>query len=283
MGIFESLLSYNPFKTNSTNLNGKLVLITGGSSGIGLGFCELVLKAYPQVKLVVVDLNKPSFDCTFIKCDLSKAQEVKKVFKDIAEKQGIPDVFILNAGIQHAARLDDVTDEQYERIIDVNFKNSFYSVKPFLKGFKERKSGHLVFTCSVASFISAPFGVPYCASKAGALSLANGIRSELIDYNIKVSTLTPGHIKTKLFPDFKVKYNWFMPSLEPGYVSNSIFDIVQHNESQQWMRPLYSLLLPLLYLLPPELVIKVSKVTGGYESLVPKEFTAVNGTPQIKK
>eukprot|EP00835_Amoeboradix_gromovi_P000267 NODE_9_length_47730_cov_0.323718.p18 type:complete len:280 gc:universal NODE_9_length_47730_cov_0.323718:33674-34513(+) len=265
MAVLDQLYSYLPFGSSPSvvDLNNKFVLITGASSGIGLGFCHILLKNYPHVKLVVVDLVKPDFQCTFIKCDLSKSAEVKKVFLDISDKHGIPDVFILNAGVQHSVSLEDVSDEQYERIINVNFKNSYYAVKPFLAGFKSRKSGHLIFTCSVCSFISAPNAVPYCASKAAQYSFAGGLRSELNDFNVQVSTLTPGHIKTAMFKDYKVKYDWLTPSMTPDYVSHAIFNITQKQSSQQWMQPMFTILGPLSMLFPPRMYLYLQRLTGA--------------------
>ena len=267
MGILHQMSSYVSC-SKKVDLNNKLVLITGGSSGIGLGFCNQLSKTYPQVTLVVVDIHKPSFECIYFKCDLSKSEQVKEIFARILEKHGVPDIIVFNAGVQHSALIDEVTDEQFERIIDVNFKNIFFALRPFLSGLKERKRGHLIFTCSVASFVTAPGGIAYSASKAAQLSFANGIRAELHEYGVKVSTLSPGHIKTSMFREFSIKYAWLMPSLEVNYVSNAIFDITQNNSHQQWRKPLYTVFGPLVLMLPPLWVLYIQKLSGADLSMI---------------
>eukprot|EP00834_Sanchytrium_tribonematis_P009013 NODE_1379_length_1179_cov_0.658333.p1 type:complete len:266 gc:universal NODE_1379_length_1179_cov_0.658333:850-53(-) len=262
---------FNLCGTQHIVLDEKKILITGGSSGIGKDACEKILDKYNSVKIIVVDLNKPSFDCDFYKCDLSSKDQVTKTFAQILKSHGTPDVMVFNAGIQYPLLIDQISDEQYERIINVNFFNLFYAVKPFLAGLKDRKSGHIIFTCSVCSFIYAPGAIPYCASKAATFSFANGLRSELQGFNIHVSTLLPGHIKTNLFREFTVKFKWLMPSLEPEYVGGSLLEIIEKDYSQQWMRPLYTLSGPLLQLLPPTFALWLQEFLGGDVAILNKQ------------
>eukprot|EP00834_Sanchytrium_tribonematis_P004137 NODE_187_length_13529_cov_1.102606.p9 type:complete len:144 gc:universal NODE_187_length_13529_cov_1.102606:5578-5147(-) len=111
---------FNLFGTQHIVLDGKKILITGGSSGIGKDACEKILAKYNSVKIIVVDLNKPSFDCDFYKCDLSSKDQVTKTFAQILKSHGTPDVMVFNAGIQYPLLIDQISDEQYERIINVN-------------------------------------------------------------------------------------------------------------------------------------------------------------------
>ena len=253
------------------SLENKTILITGGSNGIGYEFCKIILEKHQSTKLIVIDLQQPKFDCIYYKCDLSSKEETKSVFTSIHNNEKLPDVFIFNAGVQYSKLLEDYTEEEYERVIDVNFKNLYYSIRPFLKDLKSRNSGHLIYTCSVCSFIAAPGSIPYSASKAGAFMFANGLRTELDEFNIKVSTLTPGHVNgTSLFKEYKNDYQFLMPSLTPEYVGNGIYKIVQNNYSQQWMKPLYTLIGPLTLLLPPSLLLYLQRLTGADVAIIRK-------------
>jgi short-subunit dehydrogenase len=158
----------------------EIVLITGGSSGIG----EAVVKQFADrnIKVVILDLSPPrsSLDnVVFYKVDVTSTQEIQEVAAKIRQEVGDPTVLINNAGIGTGKTILDETDDQIQRTFEVNILSHFKLVKEFLPYMVKHNHGHVVTVASMASFACAAGNVDYSATKAGAHAFHEGLASEL--------------------------------------------------------------------------------------------------------
>jgi len=190
------------------NFTGKVVLISGASSGIGKAVtermlkedCRLILLAR-RVELLEQFRNKSQTGNNqplIIKCDVSKKDEVASAFGLIKEKFGKVDVAILNAGAGKNMTVENYNSKYAEEIFGANIFGIVYWVEQLLPDFIKRKEGVIVGVSSQADnrgFSGSGF---YCASKAAASIYLEGLRVELKRYGVKVITVRPGFVKTPM-------------------------------------------------------------------------------------
>ena len=213
------------------NLNNKVVLITGASTGIGKAIavkfletnCELVLVAR-HTELIKEYLNKSPItnnQSLIIKCDVTNKIEVANAYKQIIEKFGKVDVAILNAGVGHNVTVENYDSRFAEETFGANIFGIVYWVEQLLPGFVKRKEGIIAGISSLADnrgFSGSGF---YCASKAAASIYLEGLRVELKHYGIKVITVKPGFVKTPMTDQNKFKMPFLM---EPDKAAHIIID-----------------------------------------------------------
>lgn len=187
-------------------LNGKVSIVTGGSSGIGKSIVELFLKN--NIQVVVAD-KKVSYNGFFVKCDVSKYSDVRNVVRKTIEKFGRIDFLVNNAGIRIIKPLSELSENKWDNLINVNLKGAFLFSKEVLKYMKTQKSGVIVNMSS----INGKYGVPnlsaYCASKFGLIGLTESLAEEVEKYGIKVFAICPYPVNTetyrKLYPKATIK------------------------------------------------------------------------------
>ncbi|TFY59158.1 hypothetical protein EVJ58_g5948, partial [Rhodofomes roseus] len=170
-------LIYGP---GSLDWGEQIILITGGSSGIG----ELIANtcAVRNVTVIVLDVNPivtENYNINYYKCDVSKWEEVEAVSKQIIEEIGHPTILINNAGVVQGKLLVDLTPEDVQQTFSVNTLAHFWTLKAFLPGLIERKKGHIITMSSVAGMVGMARMTDYNASKAALISLHESLRYEL--------------------------------------------------------------------------------------------------------
>ena len=159
----------------------EIILITGGSSGIG----ELMVRKFAKlgIKVIAVDLKPPSkpfpVGVTFYQLDLTDAHAIREHAQKIREEVGHPTVLINNAGIGAGMSILDEPLETIRRTFDVNIIAHFHLAKEFLPQMIERDHGHVVTLASVASFITLASNVDYSCTKTAALAFHEGLTQEL--------------------------------------------------------------------------------------------------------
>lgn len=173
------------------NIEGKVVVITGGSTGIGEATAKFFINKGAHV--IVFGLNKPKYESEFYRVDVSKEDEIKKAL----EKINKIDILVNNAGIAKILSVKDTTTDILNQIIDLNFKGAFwmcrYSLPKFTKG------SCIINISSIAGIKSFPdYGV-YCASKSALISLTKTLALELSSKNIRVNAIAPGLVDTPIF------------------------------------------------------------------------------------
>lgn len=187
--------------------DGKVVVVTGAAQGIGKGIAEKFAKN--GANTVIVDYNekvgiKTAKEITekyqeslFIQADVSDPQADIDVRNKTIEKFGRVDVLVLNAGIAYHDTVDEITIEEWNRVIGINLSGEFYLVKAFYNDFLTNK-GKIIFISSGSSFSGTGGGVAYPASKAGGEGLMRGLAKELGPKGVNVNAIAPRVIESGL-------------------------------------------------------------------------------------
>ncbi|MDD3647597.1 MAG: SDR family NAD(P)-dependent oxidoreductase [Candidatus Dojkabacteria bacterium] len=190
-------------------LKDKTVLVTGASSGIGKAIASkcaadgatVVLAARSEDKLYEVksEVEKLGGKGIVIPTDVTDDEAIKKLFLEATEDGRILDVVFDNAGVGFIGNIQDLTREQIRAMIDVNLTGMIMVAKYASEVMVRQKHGHIIMTSSLAGLITIPQWSVYVATKWGITGFADSIRPELKQYNVKVTTIHPGAVKTDFF------------------------------------------------------------------------------------
>ncbi|KAL1737884.1 hypothetical protein HDZ31DRAFT_51729, partial [Schizophyllum fasciatum] len=203
--------------------------------------------------------------------DVSKWEEVEAVAKTIIEEVGQPTIIVNNAGIVQAKLILDLAPAEIERTFAVNTLSHFWTLKAFLPGMIEQKSGHVVTMASALGFVGTAQMADYNASKAAVISLNKSLRYELDKRyecpGIRTTVVCPGHVWTKMFKDVRLPswplFHFLAPSIEPVAVVKQIIQAIDDQNSQEILLPFYVKVIPFTQLLPSFLVDLVQKMSGA--------------------
>lgn len=185
-------------------LDGKVAVITGGNSGIGLATAKLFQAEGAQV--VVTARNQTRLEesrtevgegIDVIQADVSKVSEITAFFEQIAAKYGKIDILFANAGIAKFAPIEYIDENFIDNMFNVNFKGVFFSVQKSLPLFKD--GGSILINTSVSNTKGMPNTSTYAATKAAGRSLARTLSSELIGKGIRVNAISPGPVSTPIY------------------------------------------------------------------------------------
>lgn len=182
----------------------KVILITGGSKGIGYGIAEALLKEGHQVAITsrsqqaadeAVNKLQSLGDMLGIAADVKDLASQERAVAAVIEKWGKLDVLVANAGVGHFAPIDEMDEKTWHDTIDTNLTGVFYSVKAAVKHIKESQ-GYIFTISSLAGTNFFANGAAYNASKFGLTGFTQAIMLDLRKYNVKVSTIMPGSVST---------------------------------------------------------------------------------------
>lgn len=186
------------------NQNNKVILITGGSKGIGHGIAEALLKEGHKVAITsrsqeaadeAVNQLKASGEILGLAADVKSLQSQKAAVKKVIDQWGKLDVLVANAGVGHFAPVDELDEELWQDTIDTNLTGVFYSVKAAVEHIKSAK-GYIFTISSLAGTNFFAGGAAYNASKFGLTGFTQAMMLDLRKYNVKVSTIMPGSVAT---------------------------------------------------------------------------------------
>jgi 3-hydroxybutyrate dehydrogenase len=187
----------------------KTVLITGSTSGIGLGIAQEFAKT-KQYNIVFNGLEtngkeiadaisqQYDIDVMYSNANMLKPEELQKMVDDAILKFGKIDVLINNAGIQHVSPIEDFPEDKWNAIIGINLTSAFYLTKAVWKGMKERKFGRIINIASAHGLVASEFKSAYVASKHGIVGFTKTIALEGAPFNITANAICPGYVKTPL-------------------------------------------------------------------------------------
>ncbi len=187
----------------------KTALITGSTSGIGLGIAKEFAKT-KQYNVVFNGLEangqeiadaiakEYGIQTMFSNANMLKAEELRKMVDEAVSKFSKIDVLINNAGIQHVSPIEDFPDEKWNAIIGINLTSAFYLSKAVWKGMKERKFGRIINIASAHGLVASEFKSAYVASKHGIVGFTKTLALEGAPFNITVNAICPGYVKTPL-------------------------------------------------------------------------------------
>jgi len=191
-----------------TNLNDKVVIVTGGASGIGLATVKAFLDK--GSKVVIGDYNKEAgekvekelkakyTDVLFVPVNVAEEQSVENLVSETVKQFGRLDVIFNNAGIGVQTPTHELTDEEYKRVIAVNQDGVFYGMKYALREMLKTGGGSIINTSSILGTVGEPTSIPYAASKGAINLMTKSVALEYADRNIRVNAVGPGFIESGL-------------------------------------------------------------------------------------
>ncbi len=190
-------------------LEGKAAVITGAASGIGAATARLFVEEGASVALadtnaeqgeaLAGELRGQGARAIFLACDVSDEDAVTRMVEDSCAAHGGLDCAVNNAGIVGTpANIDEMSLENWQRVIDINLSSVFLCLKYEIRAMKERGGGAIVNVASGAGVIAVPGMAGYCASKHGVLGLTKTAATENVRLGIRVNAILPGSVRTPL-------------------------------------------------------------------------------------
>lgn len=199
--------------SNLFDLSGKTALVTGGNSGIGLGFAEGVAKHGANVciwgtnqeknRAAIDALKRHGTKVHAIQCDVGDEAGVEKAFAETLQQFGRVDACFANAGIGGGGSFAELSHEQWQRVLRVNLDGLFLSLRCAARHMKQRaeqgdKGGRLIGTSSLGARMGMPKGQAYAGSKGAVISIMQGLAVEFARYGVTANSVLPGHIETAM-------------------------------------------------------------------------------------
>lgn len=197
-------------QNNSEKLSGKVAIVTGGSKGIGLAIARSLGEMGAKISICARDkarlnqaaeeLRKSGIDVLEIPADVTRAKDIASLVETTEKKLGPIDILINNAGIGRWGPVHQMSEEDYDSILDTNLKSVFLLTKAVAPGMIERNRGQIVNIASLAGKNAILGGSIYCASKWGLLGFTKSVAEDLRGHGIRVSAVCPGSVVTEFSP-----------------------------------------------------------------------------------
>ena len=189
-------------------IKGKIVVVTGASSGLGEATARLLSAQGATVVLgarradrlhsLAKDLEAGGGKAFVLQTDVTRSEQVKALVDLAGQSYGRLDVMINNAGIMPQAPLEQLKIDEWDRMIDVNIKGVLYGIAAALPHMQRQKAGHFINVSSVAGHRVGPGFAVYAATKHAVRALSEGLRQEVKPYNIRTTVISPGAVATEL-------------------------------------------------------------------------------------
>ncbi|MFA6048885.1 MAG: beta-ketoacyl-ACP reductase [Candidatus Micrarchaeia archaeon] len=173
----------------------KIAVVTGGAKGIGKATCDALSKNF---KVVALDLKFESPSDSQIECDVSDPTAVKEAFAKILAQHGRIDVLVNNAGIISDSALENMTLDQWNKVLSVNLTSMFLCCKEAVPAMKKNRGGRIINVASVMGETGNRGQANYAASKAGVIGFTKSLAKELAFFGITSNAVSPGFIETDL-------------------------------------------------------------------------------------
>ena len=185
-------------------LQGKVALVTGSTSGIGLAIAKAL--AAEGAKLMINGFGDPTDidrECKELGAihdgaDMSKPAEIERMMKRCADELGGVDILVNNAGIQHVSPVEDFPPDKWDAIIAINLSSAFHTTRLAVPSMKQRKWGRIINTASAHSLVASPNKSAYVAAKHGIAGLTKTVALETARDGIRVNCISPGYVWTPL-------------------------------------------------------------------------------------
>ena len=180
--------------------DGKIVVVTGTAQGIGAATAELFLEKGARVACLDVApaRDKDTENRLCVQCDVSRADQVERAFRQALDRFGRIDVLVNNAAVQTYGSVEETTEEEWDRVQSVNVKGAFLCAKQALPGMTAQRGGVIVNVSSVQALMSEEHVAAYATSKAAMLGLTRSIAVDYAPYNVRSSAVCPGSVDTPL-------------------------------------------------------------------------------------
>lgn len=190
------------------NIKGKVIVITGASSGMGEAAARhladkgakvvMAARRADRIEAIASELKQQGKDAIAVVTDVTKLDDVNNLIQTAVNTFGRVDVLINNAGLMPLSRLDQGNVDEWNQMIDVNLRGVLHGIAAVLPYMKAQKSGHIINTASVAAHLVFQSSAVYSATKFAVRALTDGLRQETAALNIRATLISPGAVKTEL-------------------------------------------------------------------------------------
>jgi 3-hydroxybutyrate dehydrogenase len=183
-------------------LEGKVALVTGAGSGIGLAVAEMF--ARQGARVLVNDVSDAAEEVArriggaFLRADLSDVGQVRDLARRALAMGGRVDILVNNAGFQHVSPVDEFPEELWIKLIQVMLTAPFQLIKYLLPGMKERGWGRVINVSSVHGLVASPFKAAYVSAKHGLMGLTKTAALEVAPFGVTVNAICPAYVRTAL-------------------------------------------------------------------------------------
>ncbi|HKJ68125.1 MAG TPA: SDR family oxidoreductase [bacterium] len=239
------------------SLNGKVAVITGGSTGVGRAVGEifagegvrvvLAARTESQLEAAAEALREAGGDVLAVPTDVSSRKDCERLMATAVEHFGPVDILVNNAGVGIYNPVDKMTDQELDPLLAINLKGTIYCSQAVYLRMKERGSGHIINVASIAGKMGLPRESGYNASKFGMVGFGQSLKKEAIRYGVRVHNICPGGINTPFWDGVQDKPD-LSQFLDPEHVAGLVHyvaaspermvfqDIIvhPHNEYLEW-------------------------------------------------
>ncbi len=255
-------LKKNYLKEDDTKMSikNKVVLVTGGSSGIGAATVDLLAengatviaaaRRTDKLETLVSTLLQKGYSADYKQLDVTDFEQMQHIVQEIIEAYGKIDVIVNNAGVMPLSKLESLKIAEWNRMIDVNIRGVLHGIGAVLPIMKEQNSGHIVNIASIGAYEVTPTAAVYCATKYAVRAITEGLRQEATN-NIRTTVIAPGvteseladHITDKQASEAMIEYR--RQALPASAIAHAIFyaisQPVEIDVSELIVRPTLSL------------------------------------------
>ncbi len=190
---------------------GRVAVVTGATKGIGHAIAE----AFAETGIKVAIVSRNAADCERVArelcekggeaiaapCDVTKIEDFQRVIQLAVDKWGKLDVLVNNAGTAITQKALDLTEEEWDRVVDLDLKSVFFCAQAAARKMISHQSGKIINVASILGLVGGNGLIPYCAAKGGVVNLSRALASEWAKYGIQVNSLCPGYIVTDINRD----------------------------------------------------------------------------------
>jgi 3-oxoacyl-[acyl-carrier protein] reductase len=212
--------------SNSFDMNGKVAIVTGGSSGIGRATAEMLAANGARVAInfhrnnagaesARAEIVSRGGQAIAVQADVTRANEVQSLVEQTVAEFGPVDILVNNAGsLVERLKILELNEERWDEVIDLNLKTAFLCSRAVAASMMERKTGAIINVSSIAGRTGGALGsIHYSAAKGGLITFTKGLAKELAPFGARVNAVSPGVIDTRFHEEFS------SPEMMRGYVA----------------------------------------------------------------
>jgi 3-oxoacyl-[acyl-carrier protein] reductase len=192
----------------STDLDGKVALVTGAARGLGRIIAQTLAAAGAKVACIDVNVDSLAETVSLIRdaggtaeplaCDVTDSERVNQVVEEVLEKWGVLNILVNNAGITRDNVIVRMKDEQWDAVLNINLRGTFLFTRAAARPMMKSRQGRIINVASVSGLMGNPGQANYSASKAGVIGLTRTVAKELASRNVTVNAVAPGFIATDM-------------------------------------------------------------------------------------
>jgi len=283
-GVAAAIAARSATRPRAADMRGDVVLITGGSRGLGLAMarefarlgCRIAIcaRSVEELEAARASLIDLGAEVAAIPCDITNNDQVLELVRRVRTRFGRIDTLVNNAGIIRVAPIENMTLRDFEEAMAVMFWGVVYPTLAVLPEMRERGRGRIAAITSIGGKVSVPHLLPYCCAKFAAVAFCEGLRAEMAQHGVKVTTIAPGLMRTGSYrkAEFKGKQHheaaWFSLAATLPFVSmgaeraaRQVVRAIRLGESEKILTTQATLM---------------ARFNGAFPGLVPDMLGAVN-------